>query len=262
MYSNGFVVSVFVGSQVINEEKGNRVRLPFGAEYTIRLRNKNDRDAVAYVNLDGEDVNGDGVGIIVKAGQHVDLEQSVKLDGKFRFVSSSSQAAAQAGKAGDPNKQNGVLRVSWKLEKEPEPILHTFVPRGPAWQPHDSRYNDERIRKGPIRRDIMLGAEPNIRSLRSLSMNASPEPLPTEDGCTVTGSASGQRFSNGSIGQLEEHETVMSLFLVGTTVGSAAEVTEPPKAGSAWIRNRFCHQCGYEHTTKGVKFCASCGVQV
>ncbi len=125
VYSNQFVLCILHKGQPQEELANKVVKLPFGSEYSIRLRNRNNRRACAKIFIDGENVSGNGY--VVNANSHVDIKRHHDIDRSFRFVELDSPEAIDAGKSG-PNekKQKGVVEVRFYLEKEC-PIVPTVV---------------------------------------------------------------------------------------------------------------------------------------
>lgn len=117
MFSNNFVVSIHVNNKPLNERHGV-VPIPFGSEYSIRLRNKHKtRRAMVKVFIDGEEVSGNGP--IINANSHLDLQGWVDKQVKFRFVSIDSAEAVDFGKNdGNADGSKGVIEVQFFLEKE------------------------------------------------------------------------------------------------------------------------------------------------
>ena len=76
VYKNSFIVVVKCNGKIMREKDG-AVTLPFGSEYSILLKNKNSRTAVASVEIDGEDVM-DGHQYIVPANTTRELKGFLK----------------------------------------------------------------------------------------------------------------------------------------------------------------------------------------
>ena len=91
-YNNKFVVSVLVSGKPLRElnVQGKRTcTIPFGSEYKIRIKNRNNIRAMASLSIDGTDVLC-GKRIILGPNETVDLERFVddKDSGsKFKFIS-------------------------------------------------------------------------------------------------------------------------------------------------------------------------------
>lgn len=126
MYSNHFVMCVLVNGQPTQELANGVVSLPFGTEYALRFRNKNDRRAVVKIFIDGENVSGGGY--IVGANDHVDIKRHHDKDRSFKFVSLDSADAVDFGKNGpNTDKVKGTIEARFYLEKKqpPQPV---YVP--------------------------------------------------------------------------------------------------------------------------------------
>ncbi len=271
MYSNGFVCSVIVGSKIVKEGKCGRVQLPFGSEYKIRLRNKNDRNAVAVITIDGENVSG--AGWVVNAKSHVDIERPVATATKFKFVSQDSSEAEQAGKQNDSRQKNGVVEVSWTLEApKPLPVIRHLpmvpMPQRPRrildfpqspWVPERPLRHCDVVWSAPQASMKTIGTTtgPTVRSMSQSSnsggvfMYTSAEvATPSVDGCTAEGSHSGQTIDWVTTGKLETESTVITLLLVGGVEQIQEEST-----------TAFCPGCGYQHRSTDAKFCGGCGAR-
>lgn len=90
----GYVASIIVNGQSIKEhsEDGDRtVRIPFGSEYSIRIKNKTDKRAKVSVEIDGVSVLPVGAHLIMGPRETINLERFIN-DGdlqkgrRFKFV--------------------------------------------------------------------------------------------------------------------------------------------------------------------------------
>lgn len=261
MFSAGFVVCILRNGKPCQEGMQGLVQLLFGTEYAIRLRNKNKRPAVATVWIDGENVSGNGY--IVAAGGYCDVERYYDSRTKFQFVSASSEAAIHEGKNNAPDDRNGIIEVRWRIEKEPtptrvgvtvpSPVLHWFAPT--------STMASLCAGKGA--------------TLKSMSSGPSPDDF-SDEGCTVQGSYSSQRFTTGNIGELESDEVVIRLILKGRRPSLIAKDYKKlraivdefvhPSVGAAdqmKLPANFCGECGHNRAldAKPTKFCVCCGTK-
>lgn len=117
VYSNKFVMCVLLDGVPQQELANGVVKLPFGAEYHLRFRNKNDRRAVVKIYVDGENVSGNGY--IIPANDHIDIKRHHDKDRAFKFVELDSPEAVDAGKNGpNADKTKGVIEARFYLEKE------------------------------------------------------------------------------------------------------------------------------------------------
>lgn len=125
MYSNHFVMCVLVDGQPIQELANGVVTLPFGTEYALRFRNKNNRRAVVKIYIDGENVSGEG-GYVIRANDYIDIKRHHDIDRSFKFVSLDSPDAVDHGKNGpNADKVKGTIEARFYLEKEapPRPVV-------------------------------------------------------------------------------------------------------------------------------------------
>jgi hypothetical protein len=116
MYNQKMVASIKVQGKILREIKDN-VLLPYGCEYSILLKNINTVRCVVDVFIDG--VNMVPGGLVLDAGQTIDLERSVK-DGnltagnKFKFIERTG--AIEDGPRGI-KLEDGLVRIEYQFEK-------------------------------------------------------------------------------------------------------------------------------------------------
>lgn len=116
MFSQDFVLSVLQDGKICKEENGV-VKIPFGSNYVIRLRNKHRLKCATDVYVDGEKVNEVGQ-IVVHGNDYIDIEGFLRggnKNTKFQFVELAD------GRVKQPNEtQNGLIEVKFYLQKETE----------------------------------------------------------------------------------------------------------------------------------------------
>ena len=124
MYNKGFVVSIHDNeNKVLRENKEKEVFLPFESTYKIRLRNNNNRKAVAEVTIDGTSVLGPNK-MLIEPNSFDDLERfcidgDLKNGNQFKFVKSGPDESHPDVQ--DPSSpENGNVVVKFWLEKEDE----------------------------------------------------------------------------------------------------------------------------------------------
>ena len=238
MYSNNFVVAILFNNQFQEESVGGVVKLPFGSEYIVCLRNKNERRAVARVFIDGENVTRGG--IIVQAHGYIDLECDVINRRKFKFVSAKSSEAIDAGKNNRQDDGNGVIRVEWQLEKETKPlpvvIKRQFYPAIDPYAPPTSPWpeiwcNANQSAKG----DMGFSGECVTSGTNSIE----------HEGCTVEGSRSSQQFTLEYL-DIESNTTVIQITLKGYEAAKLRKVfiCRCRKKWKNSSKENFCPECG------------------
>lgn len=233
MHSNDFVVAVSYNGQFLQESVGGVVSLPFNSEYSLRLRNKHNRRAVAKIFIDNESVADDGV--VVPPNSYLDLDCHVSTLRKFKFVSSDSGEAVQAGKNNKSDDSNGVIRVEWQLECQRPALTYDInIPyKHPSWV------------------DNLRGVETptsyGCRSLNNPSLGFCDQPKSLSEGCTVEGGASSMRFRTVHL-DLESAVTTIQLTLKGYV-------------GKLKVSN-YCQICCEKFNKRKPKFCPNCGAKV
>jgi len=254
-YSNGFVASIISKNKPLREFKyGDKrtVKVPFGSEYIIRLKNKSKDPALVDVSVDGTDVLN-GSQLVLKAGESIDLERFVDDNSKgkkFKYI--SLEEGASTGEIDDPYRdENGLIQVKFhkayylpSILREPT-ITTTYPPFCGAVINHDYW-----IKGGPTLRNgepvfgsssvkldsCVTGAAVNSRGISSDSTQinscyfsqATPtSDLPQDKGATVEGSDSSQSFSNtNEYFSLGGEPTLVSIYMVGPDYKEESPVIE------------------------------------
>lgn len=270
-YSNGYAVAVVVGGNVVEERQDGVVAVPFGAEYTIRLINRNGKRALANVIIDGNQVTGGG--LIVPAYGTVNLERPTDKAVKFRFASTESEAAHAHGKAGpDTDGSKGLVRVEWYPEKEYWPFqtgsLGAFTVRAPECQPfrHDS---GQWMNKSSLHADhgtVKCSAQPRGimgRETKTSGGIVTPDlvatnsclegaPADLQSGVTVEGGHSSQTFRTAAFDPDYSRQTVLLVKLKGYVADEGI-----PRTGT-----RYCPQCRTRTHKVSDRYCRHCGEQL
>jgi hypothetical protein len=240
MYSSGFVVCIVCNGRVLEESKDGIVRIPFGAEYSIRLRNKNNRRAVAFLQVDDENAGGNGI-IIDYPGNYrgrpsyVDVKGPIGTEKNFKFVSSQSGETVDAGKNNKVDGSNGVIRVEFKLEK-PTPPPTTY------WRSD----NYERDLSFDLRGHLLGFGSSETRRLNATEPTCSIPLDKLQEGCTVEGGYSGQKWQTEYLDIESGIGVVIQLKLMGYNTNSTN------------TKVSYCDNCG-QKVNKRSRFCSNCG---
>jgi hypothetical protein len=240
MYNNNFVVSILSDGRPV-KEIGGRVCLPFNTEYSIRLKNKHDRRAVAYVHIDGINATALG-GLIIPSRGSVNLERfldhSLSEGRRFKFVSLDHP------EVDDPyGGQNGIVEVKFYLEQVIKLWVKNSIELDSSIKPLDSDISCKCESKShtivPFHNFTYFTAFP----VKSCSRNL--------EGATVGGSNSSQSFIRGGSFQTEAMSTNIKIKIY-----SSADQNEPRNIGT--YNPKYCTRCG-RRKRYGDTFCASCG---
>ena len=121
MYNQKLVASLKANGKILREFK-DTVYCPFGAEYSILIKNLNTVRAVVNVYIDGE--NQTPGGLVLNAHQEVDLERSIKngnlLEGnRFKFIERTGSVEQHRG----VKLEDGLIRIEYQYEI-PRPIIN------------------------------------------------------------------------------------------------------------------------------------------
>lgn len=221
VYSNNVVVSVQMNGSFLKELSNGEVPIPLGSEYVIRVRNKHNRQGVAKITVDGENVSGGG--FVVPANSYIDIERPFNVAKKFKFVSLESGEAIDFGKNGDnSDKQKGLIEVHFHLEKEYKPLWTNYTypyPRSTysSWHDQCTSYGatSENASSPQVTRSKTLSAlNFTQNNASSAPTSSAPGSAPLEDGCTVEGSDSNQRFASTYV-DIEIDFVTVKLYLQG-----------------------------------------------
>lgn len=256
MYENKFAVALKTASgKVLREFDRDKVYLPFGAEYSVFLKNMHDRRAVAQVTIDGQDV-GDGMTFVIPAYGDMNIERFIKNGNlnegnRFKFIEQTAAVAAHRG----TDIEDGLVRVTFQLEKR-NPIYRSYYDSGfdPFYQ-----YGGTIKPRSADRTRLFTSSNTTVNaSLRNSAEGFvydtySVVNTANEAGVTAPGSYSDQHFRVSDNFPLESEKTVIVLQILGETednrhVREPVTVKHKPKCVSCGHVNRF-----------GAKFCTECG---
>ena len=246
MYSNKFIAVIKYNGNILRE-KYDKVLLPFGSEYSILLKNLESRRASVKVFIDGQDVlNGNS--LIIESNADLELERFVQdsnKDGnKFKFIRKTDEVSKYRGDRID----DGVVRIIFKYEKycRPEIIKYYIWPE-----------------VTPFRRYYTVTDDLDNTYVSSCTLNqvSSSMPLDTKsiesnnEGITVPGSISTQKFQYGTIGYLEDSSHTIIIRLSGYSHIGEQELIKKPIT----VRDRLiCPTCGLSSKSDAY-YCKQCG---
>jgi len=126
MFNKQLVTCVKVAGKIL-KEKGDKVFIPFGSEYSLYLKNLNSLRAAVRIEIDGQSVT-DGQDLIIQPNSSVDIERFIKngnlsSGNKFKFIERTGKIEAHRGIGGE----DGLLRVEFQFEKVyPKTIVNTI----------------------------------------------------------------------------------------------------------------------------------------
>lgn len=260
VYSSNFVVALKSKGKVLRERQ-DEVYLPFGSEFSVLLKNLDDRRAVVTVEIDGRDVL-DGEEIVIDGNS--DLELQGFMDGntvkrKFRFIEKNKEISEFRGDF----PEDGIVKVKVRHEISRPPYIvwsppNWFntpdIPKKRSFTgdfPHQVLYTSHIGGGGGGGTSDLIGCTLNA----SCSIQNSVESKVENDaGITVEGSKTNQYFFETRVGELTDPKTICLKIRGGH---GEQKVTQPLYAR----RKIQCKYCGYKCQTNWNN-CPGCGAAV
>ena len=275
MYGNKLAAAIKVNGKVLREFK-DTIYIPFGAEYAITLKNLHTTRAVINVYIDGDNVVPGG--LVLNAGQSIDLERSIRNNNltegnRFKFIERTGKIEDHRG----IGVEDGLVRIEYQFERvqpaqiwNSQPIYKVQDVFGSSgmWNSGGSNFNSFNVGGQMRGADFSAGektkavASAAINStLRSMNITASSAEVHdgsatmdcNDTGITVPGSKSTQKFTETTMGIMETEKYSLVFKLVGDLgdnkpVEKAVTVKAKPK----------CVTCGKQNKAHA-KFCSECG---
>lgn len=253
MYGNKIAAAIKVSGKVLREFK-DTVYIPFGSEYSILVKNLETKRACVNIYLDGDCVT-DG-GLVLNAGQEVDLERFIKNGNlsegnRFKFIERTAGVEQHRG----IKLEDGLIRIEHQFEYV-RPIQQIARP-SPFYDNSTNMYGS--LQGSPLRvtDDISYSASSISGSVSSMSVTSdtitSYSVNLNDTGITVPGSKSEQKFQTAYMGAMEPEKFSMVIKLLGETPDNKP-VVKPVTVKTT----QKCVTCN--HTNKATsQFCSKCG---
>lgn len=269
VHHNKLVAAIKVGGHVLRESKDNTVFLPFGAEYSVLIKNLDSRRIKFKLSIDGKDAT-DGTWLVVHPNSSLELERFVRagnLNGgnRFKFIERTPAIEAHRG----VQLEDGLLRIEWFTERavvEVPRLNQTFPewwwdwppPAPPEWPryPRPRRPFMGGLYKSAERRSLHSDQSETPRA----SMSSGPSGSSgfervvnfSDEGITVPGSESHQQFYQVPNFETESTSDVLVIKLRGQIgaqpVAAPVTVDYKPDCPTCGTRNKatskYCTQCG------------------
>lgn len=274
MIHNKFVVAIKHDGKILREI-GDVVKLPFGSEFTVLVKNLHSRRAKFKLHIDGTDVL-DGTEIIVNAHSETEIKRFIRSGNMnegnaFKFIERTT--AIENGPRGI-KADDGIVRVEYWFEKEIPEVKYTYhkdiwwneYHRGyptKIWG-NDPFWYDVKYSSGMSGQNIVGASSANLRgtslnnvksvaSATSVSDSTQLDAIVNDAGITVPGSKVEQKFTAVYGFNSETQSNVIILRLVGKT----ADDVEIVKPVTVKTKNK-CVTCGRVNKATA-KFCTDCG---
>lgn len=264
MYNSKLVASIKANGKVLREFK-DTVYVPFGSEYSILLKNLNTVRALINIYIDGDNIVPGG--LVLSAGQEIDLERAIRGDNltegnKFKFIERTGKIEDHRG----VKLEDGLIRVEFQFEKifkrQDGIQWNNVILGGPNYSPSWAVNNSVLRSSGHthpgvacsdmsyVATSMAVGSATITASASTQSFNAAPQ---TETGITVAGSKSEQKFNTVSSFTCEPEKHNIILKLLGETADNKA-IREPITVKA----KPKCTTCGKQNKATA-KYCGECG---
>jgi hypothetical protein len=237
MFKDNFVAVVKNNGSILREKDGV-ITLPFNSEYSILLKNLNSRKVSVKIDIDSEDIL-DSNSIIINPNSSTELLGFLEGDEvrkRFKFIQKTKEIADYSG----DNIDDGIIRIEFAFEK---PVLWTWT----------SYYYSQPIQYFPYESNT-IGNGSSVWLSNSSNSYDSTHPS-NDEGITVRGSDTEQKFYTTTIGELEEPQIIS--FLLRGEGEDGSKVIKP-----ITIKDKItCSICG-KTSKSDAKFCYNCGASL
>ena len=269
MYQSKLVASLKANGRILREFK-DTVYIPFGSEYSFLIKNLNTTRALVNIYIDGDNVVEGG--LVLNAGQEVDLERYVKAGNlkagnRFKFIERTANIEDHRG----VKLEDGLVRIEFQFEAA-RPVINwtpTYSTSTPTWggvYASGASYNVNGVMRSvdfsageAMKASATSATNATLQSMNISASGSEHEGMATMDssfndvGITVPGSRSSQSFTTTTLGVMEPETHTIVLKLLGETpdnrpVVQAVTVKHRPK----------CVTCGKQNKATA-KFCTECG---
>lgn len=250
-YKKEFIATICVNGKSLREID-ERVFLPFGTEYSILLINKSNKRALVKIEIDGRNVTGGGIIVPHYVGENrVVLERFLDNDDlekgyKFKFIERTKEISEYRG----DKEEDGLIKIEYWFEKPKEDFFKSMYPRTKKIEPWFDRLGGDVIFQSSISNSY------NTQNLNSRSMN--------DEGITVEGSDSNQKYKYASMGELEKNSNLIFFQLKGVVEDSNKEneSSEVFIKKPVMVESKYrCTYCGKVWDSSH-KFCGGCGARL
>jgi hypothetical protein len=266
MYSNKLVASLKANGKILREFK-DTVYIPFGSEYSFLLKNLHTQRAVVNIFIDGENVVEGG--LVINAGQEINLERYVKngnlTEGnRFKFIERTQ--AVEDGPRGI-KLEDGLIRIEFQYEKPyvpPQRSNSSWISASGGMTPTSYNINGmmrsvDWSKNGEVTAQAASAAINNYCADKGI-VSEMHDGMATMDwnevGITVPGSRSNQKFSTVTMGAMETETYSMVIKLLGETPDN-----KPVLKPVTVERKPECVTCGKKNKAHA-KFCVECGTSL
>lgn len=241
MYGNKLAIAIKHNGKILREFK-DVVYLPFGSEFSVLVKNLENRRVKFTLSIDGADAL-DGTHIVVPANSSTEIKRFIRngnmdTGNSFKFIERT--AAISDGPRGN-RIDDGIVRIEYWFElpeiRYTKSLLTNYIP------PYGEYYSTNSVSYRSI--GDVCGAAGG-------SLSATAQSATNDVGITVPGSVVDQKFVPASYFNAEPTSSVLVLKLSGATENGEIAAPVTVKA------NQKCVTCGQVNKMTS-KFCSGCG---
>jgi hypothetical protein len=252
-YKDRFVAEIKSDGKILRV-KDDTVYLPFGAEYSLLLKNLNTHRASVNIEIDGQDVL-DNNSLIINSNETVELMgflRGATATNQFKFIQKTKQIQEYRG----DKVEDGLVRIEFAFEKPYEPWIVNTIREIHHYDPPftytyfstpDWSYNSDQTTGRNVK--TMVGEVQSFNC--SIDQLGVGDPH-VDEGITVKGKQIKQDFKYASIGSLENSEVIIiklrGLTSHGVSVSQPLTVQDKLTCSSCGTKckssSKYCHNCG------------------
>lgn len=251
MYDNKFIAVIKCNNKILREKK-DTVLLPFDSEYSILLKNLELRRVSVKIYIDGQDVLNKH-SLNLEPNSELNLERFIKDTDKgnrFKFIQKSKEISDYRGDRID----DGLVRIEYQFALPVENIYNHYTNN------NQYKYTINYLKDNYNTNNVNIRSF-NYSNLSSIdvsnssknSFDYSSNSMPIDEGITVAGSISSQKFETVSSYPLEDRHYLIILRLKGYNKLDK-EIIKPITVKDKLI----CSSCGLASKSEAT-YCSRCG---
>ena len=248
MYSKGLVVSIKCDGKILREYN-EIVQLPFGTEYSILLKNLNNRRVAVKIEIDGQDI-GDNERLIIDANSKLELKRFINKNNAFKFIQKTEEISDYRGDRID----DGIIRVSYQFEMI-LPKINIYSNNNPyynTWTTCSTTTSPLYNIKNVYTSNMSMNTHEQVNEIQTTTTTNMDIDDSNNNGITVAGSEVNQQFGYVYDFIAENETQVIILVLKGCNKDK--QIEQPLFVTTKLV----CPTCGQKHNNN-IKYCPNCG---
>lgn len=259
MYSNNLAFAIKSRGKVLREF-GDKVYLPFGSEYSILIKNLENKRVSVNVSIDGKDIAEGISSFVIDAKGTLELERFVRNanlneGNRFKFIERTESIEKHRG----IELEDGLVQVDYRFEDTESWKKYVQWTHSNIWYHGDTSghyYGDPNINVNSVMRGVTGGtvSTNSVWPAGSVPCNSTTTASTNlnDAGITVPGSESQQQFHTTWAFPTESTKHTMVIKLLG-------QMEHKPVIKPVTVKTQqTCSTCGRRNKAVA-KFCTECG---